>query len=387
MIATSLPPTSIVRAITSGRGRAMIASAARHSSGASAVAPNSFARRPSAGTWRRRTAADSTSVPASNRNVIWSLLSRSESCSDSWPVSSAPMPATSISAALPPSLKRVRSAARSCWPASANARSPIAPTTRIRSPSTPASASATAAMSSIAMNRSQSVCAPRGRGLELRDDADHRRRVRRLIARDGQRERGVRIEHDRRVGRADLELLAQPALGALAEQRAPHAIGHAGRRRRPRRRRRSRARASRLPRSRRGRDDRARRRAGRGHEQDVRPSRQRRHLVDQIRRATSVRIAITASAHSWAIWVLASVVADPMCGAKTTRGHREQPRMRSAARRRRRRGPPRRVVRPRARRRARPRRRSAPRAVLTRIAVGFIARQPRAHRRGRGSPA
>ena len=46
-----------------------------------------------------------------------------------------------------------------------------------------------------------------------------------MIARDGQRERRVRIEHDRRVGRADLELAAQLALRAFAEQCAAHAIG------------------------------------------------------------------------------------------------------------------------------------------------------------------
>jgi hypothetical protein len=38
----------------------------------------------------------------------------------------------------------------------------------------------------------------------------------------------VRIEHHGGVGRADLELLAQPALRALAEQRAPHPVGDPG---------------------------------------------------------------------------------------------------------------------------------------------------------------
>ena len=38
----------------------------------------------------------------------------------------------------------------------------------------------------------------------------------------------MRIEHHGGVGRADLELAAQPALGALTEQRTPHAIGDAG---------------------------------------------------------------------------------------------------------------------------------------------------------------
>ena len=38
----------------------------------------------------------------------------------------------------------------------------------------------------------------------------------------------MRIEHHRSVGRVDLELAAQPALGALAEQRPEHAVGDSG---------------------------------------------------------------------------------------------------------------------------------------------------------------
>jgi hypothetical protein len=71
---------------------------------------------------------------------------------------------------------------------------------------------------------------PRAGGLELRDDADHRRRGaghgRHLIARHRQRLGRVRIEHHRRIRRGELELLLEPALRALAEQRPAHAIRH-----------------------------------------------------------------------------------------------------------------------------------------------------------------
>ena len=136
---------SWARATARGDGRATTTSAARQVRAASAVAPNSLARRPRIGTCRRSTPADSASPAASNRNVTRSLTSASDSCSASAPVASAPSPATSTTTARVARPKRWASAARASCPASANARSPMAPTTSRRSPSTPASPSATAA--------------------------------------------------------------------------------------------------------------------------------------------------------------------------------------------------------------------------------------------------
>ena len=266
-----MPPTSITRATTSGRGLATMTSAARHSSGASAVAPNSLPRRPSAGTWRRSTAAASASPAASNKNVIVVVRVQQRQLQRELARELRTEPGDlderDAAAELEP-----RAHERAIGRAGLGERAladrtddqdPIAFDARI-----------------LQRHRREVVDSdeaigvglrPRGRRIEIADDRDHGRRIHHLIARDGQRERRMRIEDHRRIGRAQLELPAQLALGPLAEQRAPHAVRHADALARPADVDRAHAQPGRLDRGEHG-HDRRRRRAGAGHHEDGRVS-------------------------------------------------------------------------------------------------------------------
>ena len=219
----------MTREMTSGRGRATITSAARQSSARSRRSRRTAcARRPSVGTWRRSTAAASASRAGveqerDRRAAVEQRQLQRELAGDLG-AEAADLDERDLAR----ELERVLSAARSCS-AGLGERALADRTDDEDAIAFDAGIGERDGGELVDGEEAVGVgLRPRRGRIEIADDRDHRRGVLDLIANDGERERGVRIEHDRGVGRRELELAAELALGALAEERAPHAIGDAG---------------------------------------------------------------------------------------------------------------------------------------------------------------